>query len=345
MSQIVEIIFESDDEVEIVDLPPVNQRIIGEKYKYEGKIRIWNGKELLCKHRKYKYKCINCNGCSICDHNKRSICRLCKGNEICEHNRRRCTCKLCKGSEICSHNKIKSTCRMCKGVSICEHDKRRNQCILCKGSRICIHKKQKHQCVLCKGNGICKHNKIKSRCNICFTHPQNFCKSCKYIYVKNGSYYPYCIHCYYKLNPDIAPSRFRMKEFYIGNFIDQEFPDYNFIHNKTIGGCSQRRPDWLYDGLTHSVIIECDEEGHKAYSCENKRMMEIFQDLGNRPVVFIRFNPDKYKGKECFYYDEKNVLQVKENEWKKRSDKLKERIEYHLENIPDKEVTSELLFY
>ena len=29
-------------------------------------------------------------------------------------------------------------------------------------------------------------------------------------------------------------------------------------------------------------------------SCENKRIMEISQDLGHRPIVFIRFNPDEY---------------------------------------------------
>ena len=42
-------------------------------------------------------------------------------------------------------------------------------------------------------------------------------------------------------------------------------------------------------------------------------MMELFTDLGNRPLVMIRINPDKYKiGKEkiegCFEFDEKNII-------------------------------------
>ena len=35
--------------------------------------------------------------------------------------------------------------------------------------------------------------------------------------------------------------------------------------------------------------------------CKNKRIMEIFQDLGSRPIVFIRFNQDKYDNVQgCF---------------------------------------------
>ena len=44
----------------------------------------------------------------------------------------------------------------------------------------------------------------------------------------------------------------------------------------------------------HVVIIEVDENRHSGYSCENIRTMEIFQDIGCRPCVFIRFNPDSY---------------------------------------------------
>jgi hypothetical protein len=35
--------------------------------------------------------------------------------------------------------------------------------------------------------------------------------------------------------------------------------------------------------------------------CENKRVMELFVDLQNKPLVMIRFNPDDYindKGKK-----------------------------------------------
>jgi hypothetical protein len=45
------------------------------------------------------------------------------------------------------------------------------------------------------------------------------------------------------------------------------------------------------------IIIEVDENGHnneEYCACENKRIMEISQDLSHKPIVFIRFNPDKY---------------------------------------------------
>ena len=44
------------------------------------------------------------------------------------------------------------------------------------------------------------------------------------------------------------------------------------------------------------IIVEIDEYQHEniTYSCENKRIMEISQDLGHRPIIFIRFNPDEY---------------------------------------------------
>ena len=35
--------------------------------------------------------------------------------------------------------------------------------------------------------------------------------------------------------------------------------------------------------------VEIDENQHTNYSCENKRTMEIFNDLGRRPLVMIRF--------------------------------------------------------
>ena len=47
---------------------------------------------------------------------------------------------------------------------------------------------------------------------------------------------------------------------------------------------------------SYIIIVEIDENAHIYYdcSCENKRLMEISQDLGFRSIVFIRFNPDDY---------------------------------------------------
>ena len=78
--------------------------------------------------------------------------------------------------------------------------------------------------------------------------------------------------------------------------------------------------------------------------------MLLFKDLANRPIVIIRFNPDKYKTKDniirgCFRFDEMNNISCYEGEFKRRFDIVKETIDYHINNVPQKEVTIVKLFY
>lgn len=60
--------------------------------------------------------------------------------------------------------------------------------------------------------------------------------------------------------------------------------------------CSRRRPDFIIDLGPLMIIVEVDEKQHKHLSraCELGRMMEIYQDLGGVPIIFIRYNPDSY---------------------------------------------------
>jgi hypothetical protein len=107
------------------------------------------------------------------------------------------------------------------------------------------------------------------------------------------------------------------------------------------------------DLFTHSIIIEVDENQHTDYSCEHKRMMLLFKDLGNRPIVFIRFNPDSYINENneeissCFKYHKTTGVPMinNKNEWNNRLEILKVTIEKYINNIPEKEVTIEKLFY
>ena len=124
------------------------------------------------------------------------------------------------------------------------------------------------------------------------------------------------------------------------------------------GGCSKRKPDVMIDNLTHTVIIECDENQHKNYECENKRTMELYTDLGNRPLVIIRFNPDNYinennkKIEGCFKpllkiedIHKKKFYDINKEEWKRRVDILQEVIKEYIDIVPDKAVTEVKLFY
>lgn len=60
--------------------------------------------------------------------------------------------------------------------------------------------------------------------------------------------------------------------------------------------CSKKRPDFVIDCDFFFLIIEVDENQHQSYdcSCELSRMVQLHQDFGGTPVVFIRYNPDNY---------------------------------------------------
>jgi hypothetical protein len=81
--------------------------------------------------------------------------------------------------------------------------------------------------------------------------------------------------------------------------------------------------------------------------------MEIFQDLGNRNIVFIRFNPDDYLDNDknitsCWSNNKNGICVVKKSkvkEWNDRLDKLKNTIEFWIDNIPNKELEIIQLFY
>jgi hypothetical protein len=303
-----------------------------------------------CIHNKQKSRCIDCCGVGICEHKRqKNLCKDCKGISVCKHGKRKYRCKDCCGSAICKHGIIKYQCKKCKGGSVCDHNKIRSQCVECKGGGICKHNNIRNYCKDCGNKGHCKHNVKKSQCIYC--HPEHSCLNCKSIYVpKTRKFYPHCFRCYCILNPGIEiPRKYMMKEHHIRTALKTEFPNINLVFNKSIGGCSQKRPDVRIECLTHTVIIECDENQHKYTLCEDKRMMELFQDLGNRPLIMIRFNPDEYivdniKG-GCFTYTKTGILSVNKKEFSTRIGVLIEKIQFHMKNIPNKEITLEKLYY
>ena len=125
------------------------------------------------------------------------------------------------------------------------------------------------------------------------------------------------------------------------------------IQDKIItNGCSKRRPDGLIQLNDFNIIIEIDENQHNNYTCENKRIAEIFQDLGNSPLTIIRFNPDNYilntkKIKSPFGITKTDgrLKIINQVEYKKRFDKLLDTINYNIKTLPDKEINIINLFY
>ena len=179
--------------------------------------------------------------------------------------------------------------------------------------------------------------------------------------VRTEKYDDYCLYCYINLFPDKPVSRnYKTKEFSVVEFVKKKFSDLDWISDKIINeGCSKKRPDLLLDLGYQILIIEIDENQHKSSnydcSCENKRIMELSTDMGHRPIVFIRFNPDTYikDGKKitsCWGINEKGICVIKKSktkEWKNRLNSLEELIMYWLnpENKTNKIIETIELYY
>ena len=176
-------------------------------------------------------------------------------------------------------------------------------------------------------------------------------------HIKN-KYEGYCLYCYMHLFPDKPiTTTYKTKERTIVDYIKNEFPNYDWIIDKIIkDGCSKRRPDMLLDLGYQILIIEIDENQHIDYdcSCENKRIMELSQDVNHRPIIFIRFNPDDYnkdntKIVSCWIVNKSgcNIKKNKKEEWNNRLNTLKEQISYWISpnNKSNKIVEVIQLFY
>jgi hypothetical protein len=332
---------------------------------------------LWCEHNRLKCKCKNCGSINYCEHKKRKdTCRICDGKSICVHNKNKTRCIICSPHLGCIHNKIKSRCVDCGSNDYCHHNKQKHHCKICNINIVCIHNKIKYNCLecgttnfcihnnykafckICKGVGICKHGNKKYTCLEC--GGSSLCINCKLSY-KNKKYNNHCLRCFIYLFPDQPVTRnYKTKESATAQFITNNFPNFTWNLDKKIeDGCSKRRPDLMCDLGYQVLIVEVDENQHTDYdcSCENKRIMQLSQDVGHRPIIFIRFNPDDYinssgeKITSCWAITPKTgILKIKNNktdEWLKRLDILKETIEYwcNPENKTEKTLEVIQLFY
>ena len=191
-----------------------------------------------------------------------------------------------------------------------------------------------------------KHKRCKTP--LCDTH------------VTNTKYRGHCLRCFMHLFPDEPVSRnYKTKEWAVSEFVRTAFPHYSWVCDRKIAdGCSSRRPDLLLDLGDQVLVVEVDENQHVLYdcSCENKRLMQLSRDVGNRPLVVVRFNPDSYMTSSgntvtsCWGPNKLGISVVKKSkseEWAGRLESLREQISYWIEptNRSDRTVTVVELFY
>jgi hypothetical protein len=169
-------------------------------------------------------------------------------------------------------------------------------------------------------------------------------------------YKGYCLRCYIYTFPDQPVSKnYKTKEKCVVDYVISTFPQYTWTHDRKIqDGCSRRRPDLLLDLGSQVLIVEIDENQHASYdcSCENKRLMEISQDVNHRPVVFIRFNPDEYSHNSVVVKSPwKNnggicvIQKTRINEWNARLNVLFDTINYWSINTTNRTVEVVNLFF
>ena len=321
----------------------------------------------ICPHQRIKNNCKECHGTSICDHNKRrSRCKECKGGSICSHEKLKSRCIECNGVELCIHKIRREVCMECKGSQICPHLLRRNRCADCNGSELCIHQHNKHNCIECHGKNVCEHNKLHYQCTECKGRlvckhdkrkatcvtctPSTGCQHCKTVSIIGSRWTPYCFRCYCVLHPDVEiPRMYKLKEHLVRDRLKEEFKEITMRFDKIVeGGCSNKRPDIAIDFGSHCLMIEIDEHRHMNYECEHKRMLQLYEDIGFRNIVFLRFNPDEYqedkKYRSPFEYTVTGAIHIDNDEFNRRMEQLIVRIRAH-QTAPIEPFTVEYLFY
>ena len=193
----------------------------------------------------------------------------------------------------------------------------------------------------------CKSHALEGMINII----DKLCELCNSTQM-NRKYKPNCSRCHFYLNPDDPRIRnYKTKEDAYMYALLEKFSQFKL--DKTIdGGCSKRRPDGFLDLLTHVIIIEIDENEHKSYddTCNNRRTMELSQDVDHRPIVFIRLNPDSYtldgkRMKGSFSLTKTGELKVVKKEFNKRLNSLIESVETHMNTKPEKTISVEYLYF
>jgi hypothetical protein len=351
----------------------------GEKPKYckkckkDGMIDVKNKKCIKCKKKQCTYNfvgliadyCIDCKSDGMVDtKNKKCIeckkaqpsfnfdgespmyCGTCKKDGMINLTETR-ICVKCKKTQatIGYPGESRTHCVGCKEDDMI--DVAHNKCIKCKliQPSFGFQDSDKTHCYKCKEYGMI--NLVNKRCK------SEFCDTI----VSNIFYEGYCAYCYANLFPD-SPiiKNFKTKERKVVDFIRNIFPNYDWKFDIIVkDGCSKRRPDIYLDFGNFIIIIEVDENQHIKYdcTCENRRVMEISQDVNHRPVVFIRFNPDKYYDKNnkkipsCFSVIKKTgALKITDKKiWNERLNNLKNTTEYWIKHGTEKTLEVIQMYY
>ena len=272
---------------------------------------------------------------------KPSHCGTCKTVDMQDVSNKRCSCGKSQPNfgllgERATH------CAECKNDEMQDITNTTCEC----GIRACFGfewGKPTH-CASCRLDGMTNVKNRSCTSEWCFTIP------------KNNKYKGYCLFCFINLFPDEKVSRnYKTKQKAVEECVENAFGEYSWVKDKTIqDGCSKRRPDLFLDMGGYTIVIEIDENQHIDYDCENKRVCQLFQDSGSRPMYIVRFNPDELKDVDgldkpsCWGYDSHGRSRVKpsaRNQWDDRLETLVTTIKRCIDVPPTKEIETIQLYF
>ena len=283
----------------------------------------------------------------LIDDEKPTCCAKCRENNMTNIRSTRCKCGLHFPTYGFIDDEKPTCCLKCKNNEMINIKSKKCLC----GSFIAtfgyLSDRKRICCSKCRQNDM-----------VCLPHSHKKCKSelCN-TESWNVIYDGYCSPCFRKLFPNHEFTKiYKVKEKCIVDFIDQYFKEYKPVYDKRIkGGSSFRRPDIYIDCITHIVIIEIDEDQHRGYDSDNEtyRSMQLLEDVSNRFTIFIRFNPDNYIDKDgnkiesCFEYSkvQKKLIISNQDALNNRLNTLRNCIEKHIKNTPDKAIQIVNLYY
>ena len=106
-----------------------------------------------------------------------------------------------------------------------------------------------------------------------------------------------CRECYHKA----TGKRSRIEKEW-SDYLDEHFGTEHLLGSdrsmRGMGGCQLYRPDKLYASPGLVLICECDEKQHLYsagdYTCDERRISDLFDEFGGSQVVVVRWNPDSY---------------------------------------------------
>jgi hypothetical protein len=281
-------------------------------------------------------------------------CAECRPPHTIDVFHKKCQCGKHQASFCDKDTSIRKYCTSCKPK---DAESTGKKCQCGKVPVFGFPEKRAMYCKTCRIPGTVDLNHKKCLTEFCETRP-NPKKECK----------GYCMRCFIHLYPDVEISRnYKVKERHVidalllqlKKYLENKYElsnDQIFRDKQIPGSCSKRRPDIMFDIGSHWICGENDEDCHKDYdtTCENKRTMELYTDMGNRPMILIRFNCDKYIKKDGTI--EKSLFRIckrtgmsiiaDKNKFNERIDTFAKMVsEYIIGQPPEKAITTEYLFY